>query len=181
MDAKPVGDVLRTPTSATGTFMACFRIHVRSETETARVASVLAAYLREGDVVLLDGALGSGKTSFVKSVGQALNSSDVITSPTFGIAHFYDTARGRLIHVDTYRLSSLAEFRDLGLEEYLPTSIGLIEWGSAVRNDFRHALNIQIDAIPGGDDGERELTLQSDDIRWSDDLESIALELGRKL
>ena len=181
MDAKPGGDVLHTPTSISGNLMASFRIRVRSETETARAASVLAAYLHEGDVVLLDGALGAGKTTFVKSVGYALNSSDEITSPTFGIAHFYDTGHGRLVHVDTYRLGSLAEFRDLGLEEYLPTSIALIEWGSIVSSDFRRALNIQIATIPGGLEDEREFVFQSDNVRWSDDLESIATELGQDL
>ena len=153
--------------------MAAVHIKARNEADTAKAAVALAAHLRAGDVVLLDGALGAGKTSFVKAVAEALGTIDAVTSPTFGIAHFYETARGRVIHVDTYRLESLAEFRDLGLDEYLPDSIGLIEWGSAVSEDFRHALQMKIETVPGGADDERVLTLRSDNARWDEVLNAV--------
>lgn len=148
--------------------MTAVHIQAHGEADTAKTAVALAAHLRAGDMVLLDGALGAGKTSFVKAVAKALGTTDTVTSPTFGIAHFYETTRGRLIHVDTYRLESLAEFRDLGLDEYLPDSIGLIEWGEAVSKDFRNALRVGIETVPGGADDERTLTLRSDNPRWAE-------------
>lgn len=158
--------------------MTSFSLHARGEADTAKAATALAAHLRAGDVVLLDGALGAGKTTFVQSVARALGATDAVTSPTFGIAHFYDSAHGRLIHVDTYRLESLAEFRDLGLDEYLPDAIGLFEWGAAVADDFRHALHVKIDTVVGGGGDERRLTLQSDSARWADSLAAMARDLG---
>lgn len=153
--------------------MTSFQFKARSEADTAKVAVSLAGHLRAGDVVLLDGALGVGKTRFVRAVAEAMGATDAVTSPTFGIAHFYETAHGRVIHVDTYRLESLAEFRDLGLDEYLPDSIGLIEWGDAVSEDFRQALRVEIKTVPGGADDERRLTLMSNNPRWAEVLEAI--------
>ncbi len=158
--------------------MTSFSLHARSEADTAKAATALAEQLRAGDVVLLDGALGAGKTTFVQSVARALGATDAVTSPTFGIAHFYETAHGRVIHVDTYRLESLAEFRDLGLDEYLPDAIGLIEWGAAVAEDFRHALHVKIETVPGGSEDERRLSFQSGSARWADSLTLMARDLG---
>lgn len=153
--------------------MTSFQFKVQSEADTAKVARSLAAHLRVGDVVLLDGALGAGKTRFVRAVAEALGTTNAVTSPTFGIAHFYETAHGRVIHVDTYRLESLAEFRDLGLDDYLLDSIGLIEWGEAVSEDFRHALRVRIETVAGGADDERTLILGSDNPRWSEALDAV--------
>lgn len=158
--------------------MTSFSLHAHCEADTAKAATALAAHLRAGDVVLLDGALGAGKTTFVQAVARALGATDAVTSPTFGIAHFYETAHGRVIHVDTYRLESLAEFRDLGLDEYLPDAIGLIEWGAAVAEDFRHALHVKIETVPGGSEDERRLSLQSGSAHWADSLTLMARDLG---
>ena len=86
--------------------------------------------LRAGDVVLLRGDLGSGKTTFTQGVGRALGIFD-LTSPTFVIAKIYPSATP-LVHVDAYRLigKELAIFDDLDLESRIPVSITIIEWGS---------------------------------------------------
>ena len=85
--------------------------------------------LRAGDVVLLHGELGAGKTTFTQGVGRALGI-DELTSPTFVIAKIYPGATP-LVHVDAYRLigQELAIFDDLDLESRIPQSITIIEWG----------------------------------------------------
>src|SRR5678816_993977 len=94
----------------------------RSREETAVVAGVLAPLLRAGDAILLKGALASGKTAFVQELVAALGSQAEVTSPTFTLAQFYPLPAGTFLHIDAYRLSSIAEFRDLGLEDYVPES-----------------------------------------------------------
>ena len=82
---------------------------------TGTVAALLAPQLRPGDVVLLKGGLATGKTTFVKALAAAAGSTAVVTSPTFTIAHFYPLEQGKILHIDTYRLAGIHEFRDLGL------------------------------------------------------------------
>src|SRR6185503_6682237 len=106
------------------------------------VAGVLAALLRAGDSILLKGALASGKTAFVQELVAALGSKAEVTSPTFTIAQFYPMPAGTFLHIDAYRLSSVAEFRDLALEDYIAESITAVEWGDIVEQDFPNALSI---------------------------------------
>jgi len=89
----------------------------------------LAANFRVGDVILLRGELGAGKTTFTRGVGKALGI-DGVTSPTFVISKIYP-GTVPLVHVDAYRLlgSELALFDDLDLESRIPQSITIIEWG----------------------------------------------------
>ena len=94
-----------------------FAVTIGSPEQTARVAAVLSPHLTPGDVVLLTGDLAAGKTTFVKGVVTALGSTNPVTSPTFTLAQFYSTERGQVLHIDAYRLSGLAEFRDLGLDD----------------------------------------------------------------
>ena len=85
--------------------------------------------LRAGDLILLRGELGAGKTTFTQGVGRALGITE-ITSPTFVITKIYP-GPVPLVHVDAYRLigNELATFDDLDLESWIPTSITLVEWG----------------------------------------------------
>ena len=113
-----------------------FQIVSKSEQETINIAKIAAPYFELGDVLLLDGDLGTGKTQFVKGFTAALGSSDGVTSPTFTIAQFYNIAQGSLLHIDTYRLADINEFRDTGLADYFSQSIVLIEWGSKIIDEF---------------------------------------------
>lgn len=94
----------------------------------------LASSARAGDLFILTGPLGAGKTTFVQGMGKALGI-DEITSPTFVISRLH---KGRipLLHVDAYRLGgasgSSALFDDLDLESYLPTSVTVVEWGAGL-------------------------------------------------
>lgn len=141
---------------------------------TARVAESLAARLRLGDVVLLTGDLASGKTTFVKAVAAALGSTDVVTSPTFTLAQFYDTASGKVLHVDTYRIDDVAEYRDLGLADFIDTSISLIEWGELVAGEFTEPLTVSLTVADSGPD-DREITFTGSE-RWTDALAELCEE-----
>jgi tRNA threonylcarbamoyladenosine biosynthesis protein TsaE len=132
---------------------------------TESVAEAVAGLLRPGDAILLDGKLAAGKTHFVKALAKALGSADAVTSPTYAIAHVYDTAMGRLLHVDAYRLSGPAEFRDLGLDGYFADSITVVEWGRIVADEFADHLAIDLD-FTDADDTVRTLTFSCAGDRW---------------
>ncbi|MFT4030191.1 MAG: tRNA (adenosine(37)-N6)-threonylcarbamoyltransferase complex ATPase subunit type 1 TsaE [Protaetiibacter sp.] len=89
----------------------------------------LAAVLRAGDLVLLNGELGAGKTTLTRGLGRSLGARGRITSPTFVLARTHPTASGvPLVHVDAYRLATAAQLEDLDLD--LEGSITVVEWGA---------------------------------------------------
>ena len=149
-----------------------FTATCKSREETARVAAALAPVLRTGDAMMLKGALASGKTAFVQELVKALGSESAVTSPTFTIAQFYPTPAGTFLHIDAYRLSSVAEFRDLALEDYVSESITAVEWGDVVEEDFSNALSIVFEFVPG-QDNSRKLTFSASTERWRPVLESL--------
>ena len=98
--------------------------------ETIKVAKNFAKTLQPGDVVLLDGDMGAGKTVFAKGVALALGITDEITSPTYAYMNDYD---GKLFHFDCYRLSSGEDAEALGLTDYFYAGgICLIEWSENI-------------------------------------------------
>ncbi len=104
---------------------------ISSVEEMVELGRSIGTRLSAGDVLLLKGELGAGKTALTRGIGQALGIHDV-TSPTFVIAKIHDAAIP-LVHVDAYRLigHELATFDDLDLESRIPQSITVIEWGEA--------------------------------------------------
>ena len=98
--------------------------------ETEALGAELAAVLRDGDVVLIRGELGSGKTTFVRGAARALGVTDPITSPTFSIGHRYKAAQPTVSHLDLYRLTDGLQSEDPGLlDDYLgPGRIAFVEW-----------------------------------------------------
>jgi len=119
--------------------------------DTRRLGCELAALLRAGDLVVLVGRLGAGKTVLVKGVGDGLGVAGEITSPTFVIArvHRPDPARGGqlpLVHVDAYRLGGIAEVDDLDLDAALEDSVTVVEWGGGLVEHLTDAwLEVRID------------------------------------
>lgn len=89
----------------------------------------LGAVLRPGDVVVLDGPLGAGKTTLTQGIGQALGVRGAVTSPTFVIARVHPGPGPALVHVDAYRLGSAVEVDDLDLDADLETAVTVVEWG----------------------------------------------------
>ena len=153
-----------------------FSVTCRSREETAVVAGMLAPLLHPGDAIMLKGALASGKTAFVQELVAALGSQAEVTSPTFTLAQFYTTSRATFLHIDAYRLSSVAEFRDLGLEDYVPESITAVEWGDIVEQDFSNALSITFEFVVG-EDNARKLTVSAVAERW----QPVLIDLEKKL
>src|SRR4051812_38993464 len=107
--------------------MNLFSVTSRGREETRAIALALAPLLQPGDAMLLKGPLASGKTAFVQELVAALGSKAEVTSPTFTIAQFYPLPSGTFLHIDAYRLSSVAEFRDLALEDFMAESITAVE------------------------------------------------------
>ena len=108
------------------------RGRTKSVEDTQAVAAELAPFARAGDVILLVGDLGTGKTAFAQGFAVALGVTEAVTSPTFVLMRTY---RGRLpmVHVDVYRLDHLQEAVDLGLAEVLDDGgVALVEWGDVI-------------------------------------------------
>ena len=120
----------------------------RSEDETAVVARELAAVLKAGDIVLLSGNLGAGKTAFVRGLASGLGiDPEDVSSPTFTLVHEYRGGRLTLYHADLYRLESVAT-EDLGLEEMgVSDGVLAVEWPDRLAHTLPRAREVQIDIV----------------------------------
>jgi tRNA threonylcarbamoyladenosine biosynthesis protein TsaE len=129
---------------------------VRRETgspeETEAVGAELAGRLTPGDLVLVAGELGSGKTTFVRGAARALGVTGPVTSPTFTIGHLYAGGPTEVAHIDLYRLRSLAGEDPGLLDDYLtPERIGFVEWPEIAAPELgRPAARVKIEHL-GGD------------------------------
>jgi tRNA threonylcarbamoyladenosine biosynthesis protein TsaE len=124
----------RTPPAACGGNTASWEIVTQTPAETVAVGEVLASFLQDGDVVLLHGDLGAGKTTLAKGIASALGVGDVVSSPSFSLVNEYDTAPGtsvsRLFHLDLYRLRDEGDLASIGFEDLMASTDGvmLVEW-----------------------------------------------------
>lgn len=113
--------------------MEAITVTTTMEEETMQFGRRLGAILSSGDVVLLTGDLGAGKTHFTGGIARALEIDDYITSPTFTVVNEYDGGRIPLIHFDIYRLGSYDELFEIGFEDYLERGgICVIEWADLI-------------------------------------------------
>jgi len=129
-----------------------------SPAETERAGELLGRRLRIGDVVLLTGELGAGKTTFVRGVAVGAGSVAPVASPTFQLVRIYP-GRVQVAHVDLYRVGDAAELRDLGLDELADEGAVVVEWGE--RLQFDGAARIDIEHLGG----ERRLIRTTSDLR----------------
>jgi len=97
--------------------------------DTRALGRALAGLLRAGDLVVLAGPLGAGKTVLAQGIGAGLGVPGRVTSPTFVLARVHRGGRLPLVHADAYRLGSVAEVDDLDLDADLPGSVTVVEWG----------------------------------------------------
>ena len=105
------------------------QIALPQETDTAALAARLAPLLRPGDTLLLDGAIGAGKSAFCRAlIRTRLGRMEDVPSPTFTLVQTYEDPAGDIWHCDLYRLTHADEIFELGLEEAFSTAICLIEW-----------------------------------------------------
>lgn len=150
----------------------------KSVDDTRALAAEVAALARPGDLILLEGGLGTGKTAFVQGFAKALGVTEPVTSPTFVLVRTY-TGKVPIVHVDVYRLDHLQEVIDLGMAELLDEdAVTLVEWGDVVTPalpaDF---LEVRID--PGDADDERVITIRAVGPMWPARLRAIGEALGR--
>jgi tRNA threonylcarbamoyladenosine biosynthesis protein TsaE len=120
-----------------------------SPDETEAAGEELAAALRVGDLLLLEGELGAGKTTFVRGLARGLGVSGRVQSPTFQLVRVYP-GRIQLAHVDLYRLESGAELGDLGIDDLLEEGVVAVEWGDRLRIDYRRTRRIEFSAPSPG-------------------------------
>ena len=141
--------------------------------ETRQLAEALAALARPGDVVVLAGDLGAGKTAFVQGFGRGLGVQERITSPTFTLVHVYD-GRLPIHHLDVYRLEQLSEALDLGLPEMLDEGgVVLIEWGEAILPVLPHDF-LEVRLTFGDGDDDRRISLRSVGPAWAPRSDALA-------
>jgi tRNA threonylcarbamoyladenosine biosynthesis protein TsaE len=134
------------------------KIEVNNLAEMHKLGAHIGEQLKAGDLLLLSGPLGAGKTALTQGIGQALGIEN-ITSPTFVISRIHP-GKIPLVHVDAYRLQegSTAIFDDLDLESYLPTSITVVEWGEGLADRLADEyLEIKIEF--GVDDDQRLVSI----------------------
>ena len=103
-----------------------------SPEDTRALGAELAGLLRPGDLVVLVGPLGAGKTALTQGLGQGLGVREPVTSPTFVIARVHTGGRLPLVHVDAYRLGSVADVDDLDLDASAEESVTVVEWGQGL-------------------------------------------------
>jgi tRNA threonylcarbamoyladenosine biosynthesis protein TsaE len=138
----------------------------RSADGTRAFAQRLGALLRAGDIVLLAGDLGAGKTVFTKGIAVALGISEPVVSPTFTIVREYDAAVP-LVHVDVYRLDHLQELHDLGLDDLVgDDTVTVVEWGDRVSAALpADRLDVRIETAD--DDDHRLITIEASGVSWA--------------
>lgn len=154
---------------------------VRTVDETQAFAARLAGLLRAGDVIVMNGGLGAGKTTFTQGLGAALKVRGRVTSPTFVIARTHPPlADGpSLVHVDAYRLGDSSEIDDIDLDATTDDAVTVVEWGEDMAEQLSDSwLEINIEnrrarvtdpletAVSGGSDETRVITVKPHGPRW---------------
>jgi tRNA threonylcarbamoyladenosine biosynthesis protein TsaE len=156
--------------------------HTKSADDTRELAGALATLAKPGDLILLAGDLGSGKTTFAQGFGAGLGVQEPIVSPTFTLVRTYP-GRLTLVHCDVYRLDHLQEVIDLGLGELLDDGgVALIEWGDVVvpslPADFLE-VRLEYGETDDAIEDERTLSIRIVGPTWSPRHAAVAAALSR--
>jgi tRNA threonylcarbamoyladenosine biosynthesis protein TsaE len=149
------------------------RLTAATAEDMAALGQTWAALLRAGDLLVLTGDLGAGKTTLTRGIGVGLGVRGAVTSPTFVIARVHPAPSGRppLVHVDAYRLGSLHELDDLDLDAAQEDSVTVVEWGHGLAEDLADSrLEIDITRPHGStapDDETRLVLWAAYGTRWA--------------
>lgn len=139
----------------------------RGADETHALGRRIGALLRAGDVVVLDGELGTGKTVFAKGIAVGLGITEPVVSPTFTVVREYD-APTPLVHVDVYRLDHLQELHDLGFDDLVGgDAVTVVEWGDRV-SALLPTDRLEVLLEPGSGDDDRTLSIDAAGVTWAE-------------
>jgi len=134
---------------------------------TRAFGRALAAHLRPGDVIVLTGDLGAGKTACSQGIAAGLGVTERVTSPTFTIVQEYE-GDVPVQHLDLYRLGSVQEVLDLGLDETIDDRVTLVEWGDVALAALpEEHLELVITLVPDAGDDVRTITATGRGVRWA--------------
>jgi tRNA threonylcarbamoyladenosine biosynthesis protein TsaE len=145
--------------------------------QTHALGQRIGALLRAGDVVVLDGDLGTGKTVLAKGIAVALGIDEPVVSPTFTVVREYD-APTPLVHVDVYRLDHLQELHDLGFDDLVGgEAVTLVEWGDRVSAALpRDRLRVLLE--PGEGDDDRVVSIDAAGFAWGERRDALVAAVG---
>ena len=143
------------------------RVDVATADEMRGLGRRLAADLRAGDLLVLSGPLGAGKTTLVQGIGEGLGVRGPVTSPTFVIARVHPSLRGgpALVHADAYRLGGVAEIDDLDLDSDAASSVTAVEWGEGLAEGLSED-RLEVSIELSGD--RRTVRISGVGSRWAD-------------
>jgi tRNA threonylcarbamoyladenosine biosynthesis protein TsaE len=149
--------------------------------DTREVGAVIAPLLRIGDVLVLTGELGAGKTTLVRGIASGLGAAEHVASPTFTLVREYVTGRVPVAHVDVFRLDRVQDVVDLALDELEGGACVLIvEWGDAVEEllpDDRLRVELTTED-PAGETDARRITITSAEASWLERADELAAVTG---
>src|SRR4051812_11624008 len=143
-------------------------IELRSSSpeQTRAIAAAVARLARAGDLIVLSGEMGAGKTAFAQGFARAIGVDQPVTSPTYTIVHSYEAGSTTLHHADLYRLNHTAEVADLGLDEFLEDdAIVLVEWGDVV--DLGPHVQVELRVDEDAEEDARDIIITSSDRSWT--------------
>ncbi|MEM9200976.1 MAG: tRNA (adenosine(37)-N6)-threonylcarbamoyltransferase complex ATPase subunit type 1 TsaE [Actinomycetota bacterium] len=148
----------------------------QSVEQTQAIAGIIAVLAADGDLLVLVGDLGAGKTHFTQGFARARGVTDPVTSPTFTLANRYE---GDLVinHLDAYRVEELIEAEDLALPELLEDGVTLIEWGDLIRPALPADL-LEVRITLGDGDDDRRIELSAIGTGWSSRLGTLRARLA---
>lgn len=155
--------------------MTSIQLRIDSATSMGALGRGLAGMLRAGDLVVLDGPLGAGKTTLTRGLGEGLGVAGDVSSPTFVIARRHRSAASgpALLHVDAYRVSA-RELADLELDLEAEDCVAVVEWGADKVHDWsQDRLAVEISLTSPDPDGPRLVTITGEGPRWAEGLGSI--------
>ena len=147
-------------------------IRIATDVAMRDLGRQLAGLLRAGDVVILTGPLGAGKTTLVQGIGAGLGVRGPVTSPTFVIARVHPVVSGSgpaLVHADAYRLGSISEVDDLDLDTDAAAAVTVVEWGAGLVEGLAQD-RLEISIEPDADSDVRAVQLIGHGARWNDAL-----------